>query len=192
MWAWPNSGPTYYAIVNQNWLDNIKAKGFAENRVELFCNAGFATFPLNTNIPAMDDVLSACLDAGIAVKADTIQMLAAKLNMNAATLAKTLNDYNDYCKTGVDAAFNKKSNYLVIMDRGPYYAFTAAPRPYSSIGGLDVNSALQVLMADGKTPIKGLYAGGTDCLGATAPAFGGELQLWAYMSGYFAAESAVR
>jgi hypothetical protein len=35
MWAWPNSGPTYYAIVNQNWLDNIKAKGFAENRVEI-------------------------------------------------------------------------------------------------------------------------------------------------------------
>ncbi|MDO4493064.1 MAG: FAD-binding protein [Clostridia bacterium] len=189
MWAWPLAGDIYYTIVNQNWIDNITANGFAANHVELFCNDGYATFPLNTPIPEMPEVLAACEEVGIVVSADTIEELAAKLNMDPAVLSATYAAYNEACSTGVDALGKAAAN-LVSIEGGKLYAFKAAPRPYSSIGGLDVSEKFEVVTTDGETVINGLYAAGTDCLGATAPAFGGELQLWAYMSGYLAAESA--
>lgn len=190
MWAWPLAGDVYYTIVNQNWIDNVTANGFAANHVELFCNDGYATFPLNMPIPEMPEVIAACEEAGIVTVADSITELAEKLGMDPAVLEATYAAYNEACATGTDALGKNPAN-LVSIDGGKLYAFKAAPRPYSSIGGLDVTDKLEVVTTDGETVINGLYAGGTDCLGATAPAFGGELQLWAYMSGYLAAESAV-
>jgi fumarate reductase flavoprotein subunit len=196
VWAWPDMGDTYYTIVDQNWIDNVAENGFTENHVELFCNAGYATFPLNVGIDSleegttMQDILDACEEAGILVKADTVEELAEKLGMDASVLANTVSTYNQYCENGEDADFGKDPAYLTELTGGCYYAFKAAPRTYSSTGGLDVTDKLEVVKTDGETVINGLYAGGTDCLGATAPAFGGELQVWAYMSGYLAAEYA--
>ena len=190
MWAWPIEGAEYYTIVNQAWLDDVKANGFARNNVELFCNAGYATFPLNMPIPEMDEVIAACEEAGIVTEADTIEELAAKLGIDEAALKATYDAYNAACESGEDP-LGKAPEYLKSIEGGKLYAFHAAPRPYSSVGGLDVTQKLEVVKADGETVIGGLYCGGNDCLGATAPAFGGELQLWAYMSGYYAAESAV-
>lgn len=190
MWAWPLAGSTYYVIVNQAWLDNVAANGFAENHVELFCNDGYATFPLNTPISEMDEVLAACEEAGIMAKAETAEALAEKLGMDPAVLAETLSTYNAACAAGEDP-LGKNPKYLTSLEGGMLYAFKAAPRTYSSEGGLDITDKYEVVKADGETVINGLYAGGTDCLGATAPSFGGELQLWAYLSGTGAAVSAV-
>ena len=189
MWAWPVLGDTYYTIVNQDWIDNVAANGFSENHVELFCNDGYATFPLNTPIPEMDQVIEECEKAGIVVSADSITELAEKLGMDPATLEATYNAYNEGCEKGEDA-LGKNAAYLKSIEGGKLYAFTAAPRPYSSIGGLYVNYNMEVINND-DVKINGLYAGGTDALGATAPSFGGELQLWAYMSGNVAGQSAV-
>ena len=189
-WAWPDAGDHYFAVVNQDWIDNVRENGFAENHVELFCNAGFVTFPLNTPIPEMDDVLAACEEAGIMYKADTIAELAEKLDMDAAVLEATYADYNKYCAEGEDP-LGKGAADLKSIEGGTLYAFRGAARPYHSVGGLDVTKNNEVVLADGGAVINGLYAGGTDCMGASAPAFGGGLQLWAYMSGAIAAESAV-
>ena len=196
-WAWPLLGDTYYTIVDQSYIDNLAAQGFTENHVELFCNSGYATFPLNVGIDqiqeghTMQDVLDASEAAGILVKAQTAEELAEKLQMDPQTLKATITHYNEDCAAGQDSEFGKDPKYMKAMETGTLYAFKAAPRPYSSTGGLDVNEKLEVVKADGQTVIHGLYAGGTDCLGATAPAFGGELQVWAYLSGYLAAENAV-
>lgn len=190
MWAWPLEGDTYYVIVNQDWLDNVEKNGFAENHVELFCNDGYATFPMNTPIPEMQDVLVACEEVGILTKADSITELAEKLGMEASVLEATYEAYNAACEAGTDP-LGKNPAYLTSLEGGTLYAFKAAPRPYSSTGGLDITEKYEVVKTDGETVINGLYAGGTDALGATAPAFGGELQLWAFLSGTGAAESAV-
>ena len=110
--------------------------------------------------------------------------------MDAATLEETYANYNAFCAEGVDP-LGKKAEDLKSIEGGTLYAFRGAARPYHSVGGLDVTKDMEVLLADGETVINGLYAGGTDCMGATAPAFGGGLQLWAYMSGACAAENAV-
>ena len=120
-----------------------------------------------------------------------LEELAVQCGIDPKAFVDTIARYNEACKTGVDP-LGKAAQYLTSIDNGTtLYAFHAAPRPYSSIGGLNVSKDMEVLTTDGETRINGLYAGGTDALGATAPSFGGELQLWAYMSGYDAAESAV-
>lgn len=190
MWAWPLEGDVYYVIVNQDWIDHVAQNGFEENHVELFCNDGYATFPLNTPIPEMADVIAACEEVGIVTEADTVEELAQKLGMDASVLSETVSAYNAACAAGEDP-LGKDPKYLKSIEGGKLYAFKAAPRPYSSVGGLDITEKYEVVKADGETVINGLYAGGTDALGATAPAFGGELQLWAYLSGTGAAQSAV-
>ncbi len=194
MWAWPVAGDVYYTIVNQAWIDNLRENGFDANRTELFCNAGFATFPLNMPIPEMDEVLAACEKEGIVTKAESITELAEKLGMDPAVLENTYNTYNKACIDGNDP-LGKNAQYLKSIEGGTLYAFRAAPRPYSSVGGLNVTGSLEVLFEDGETVINGLFATGTDCLGVTHSVKvglgAGCDQLWAYQSGNIAAESAL-
>ena len=81
-----------------------------------------------------------------------------------------------------------------VGEEGPYYLLLAMPRAYTSGGGLYVNDKLQVLSAeDETTPMAGLFAAGTDCLGATAPFYyGGEYLSWAFVSARGAGRSAAR
>ena len=75
--------------------------------------------------------------------------------------------------------------------------FVGASYIYSTVGGLDVNTDMQVLGSDNTTPINGLYAVGTDSLGVLFSeqreyvTYGGAAQGWAYTSGRLAGISAV-
>ena len=61
---------------------------------------------------------------------------------------------------------------------------------------MDTN--FNVLKADGRTPINGLYAVGTDCIGVLFTekkpyvTYGGVAQGWAYTSGYLCGEIAAK
>ena len=60
---------------------------------------------------------------------------------------------------------------------------------YTTGGALDVNEDMQVLRADGVTPIEGLYAVGTDSMGVLMTNqeqyldYGGAASGWAFTSG---------
>ena len=150
--------------------------------------------PDGTPITRIDEILQAGMDAGFIYKADTLEELASVLGMDAATLASTVETYNAACASGVDEAFGKSEKYLRALGEGPYYAVTGAAHCYSTCGALDVNEQLQVLKADGVTPISGLYAVGTDCSGVLYSekkayvTYGGAAQGWAYTSGYVCGE----
>ena len=61
---------------------------------------------------------------------------------------------------------------------------------YGTCGGLDINEHLEVLKADGKTAIDGLYAVGTDSMGVLFTekkpyvTYGGANNGWGMVSGY--------
>ena len=80
------------------------------------------------------------------------------------------------------------------MEGGPYYGIVGSSYCYSTCGGLDINTDFQVLLADGETPMGGLYAVGTDSMGvlfSEAKAYvtyGGAAQGWAYTSGRLAGQ----
>jgi tricarballylate dehydrogenase len=109
-------------------------------------------------------------------KADTIEELADKLGIPAATLAKTVTDYNNaagrpggnnhwYKFTGepedahTEGLALAKSSCAYPLNTPPYYAYAVECGITFTYGGLKVNKRAQVL-ASGDVPIDGLYASG--------------------------------
>lgn len=201
------AGPEFYSLWSQSRIDEIAEKGFAYVNTGLFINQGGV--PANTPIENIQEVVDAAIEAGIIVKADTLAELAEKLDIDPATLEASVASYNAYCETGepngeiekattvVDLYGNDlgEADYLKgIGEEGPFYAVIGAPWCYSTCGGLDINEDFQVLLADGETPIQGLYAVGTDSMGVLFTEqeeyvkYGGAAQGWAFTSGKLAGE----
>ena len=104
-----------------------------------------------------------------------------------SVFSETIATHNDACTSGNDAEFGKDAQYLKAVDGAPYYAIKAMPRTYNSGGGLVTDLDMRVLDTSDE-PIAGLYAGGNCNMCMPAIAFGGELQMWAYLSGKTAGE----
>jgi fumarate reductase flavoprotein subunit len=98
-------------------------------------------------------------------QAQTIEVLAQKINVPVDVLQQTINNYNQYCKTKTDTEYAR--TYLEHpVTTAPYYAILVYAYSLISFGGIDVNENLQVLKEDG-TCFENLYAAG-EILGAAA------------------------
>ena len=204
-WA---AGAYFYTIWSDEQMQSIRDNGLKFSNIGIFINQG--GWPANTPIPELYDVLEKGMEMDIIFKADTIEELAEKIGVDAATLAKTVADYNSYCDTKENPPQGIEKNpvifdlsgrpmegeynvYEKIEGNGPYYAVKGAPWIYSTTGALDVDEQFRVLKTDGQ-PLEGLYAVGTDCLGILFTekkeyvTYGGADQGWAFTSGYLAGE----
>ncbi len=94
-----------------------------------------------------------------AFKADTIEELAEKIGMDAATLTETVNHYNELCEAGEDTDFGKDAEFLSAIDQGPFYAVKEYDSTRGNYGGIITNDKFQVTNEAGEA-IKGLYAAG--------------------------------
>ena len=185
------SGPHFYTIYGSDQVAKIAAEGFDEVPFGPSTSyLGYGTsIPANTPIPDADQILDAAIAAGYVYKANSIEELAEKMGLDGAVLTDTVKTYNRYCETGVDEEFGKDAKYLVPVTGETYYGIVGSSYCYSTCGGLDINKDFQVLKADGETPIEGLYAVGTDCMGVLFSetkayvTYGGAAQGWAYTSG---------
>ena len=186
------AGNIYYSIYSEERLKEIAENGFTEPYTGpsgSYLGYYGTAIPTGVALPEMFDVLADAENSGIVVKADTMEELAGKLGIDAAVLTDTVAKYNSACEAGVDEEFGKAANHLVAVGDGPYYAVKMAPYCYATCGGLDVNESLQVLGTDGTTPIKGLYAVGTDSSGVLYTEhdayvdYGGAAMGWSYTSG---------
>lgn len=192
------AGPNFYSIWGNNQIKTLIEKGFYEEPYGVSTNyLGYgSSIPAGTPLPETEEILEAAIQAGYVYKADTIEELATKMGLDADTLAQTVAQYNGYCSNGQDEEFNKSSEYLVSIEGAPYYGIVGASYCYSTCGGLDINDEFQVLQADGKTAVDGLYAVGTDSMGvlfSEAKAYvtyGGAAQGWAFTSGRMAGKVA--
>lgn len=102
--------------------------------------------------------LEAALSSGEVVKADIYEELAKAMGVSEEVLPKTMADYNTGAKTGTDA-LGKSSNFLVAIEKAPYYALKIYPKTMGTFGGVKTNENFQVLREDGSI-INNLYAGG--------------------------------
>ncbi len=114
-------------------------------------------------------------EAGYIKQADTIEGLAALINVDAATLRATVDRWNAMVDKGVDEDFHrgereydkflgdpfKQGQFRTIgrIDKGPFYAVDVVPGDVSTYGGIVTDTNSRVLRGDG-TPIEGLYATG--------------------------------
>jgi len=105
------------------------------------------------------------------ITAQSIEELAAKIEVGAVALTHTVDRYNKACRPG---AFNPfaldglrtdeslspvKSNWARPLSKPPFLAYPIICGNCFTFGGLKVNHYAQVLTADG-VPIPGLYAAG--------------------------------
>ncbi|MBI4284201.1 MAG: FAD-binding protein [Chloroflexi bacterium] len=102
---------------------------------------------------------SAEIEQGWIVKADTIKKLAEKIGVDPVGLAKTISQYNRYCRRGEDAEFDRAKEWLTPIETPPYYATELCEPIINTQGGPKRNTRAQVLDNSDK-PIPRLYAAG--------------------------------
>lgn len=121
----------------------------------------------------------------IFANANTIEEVAEIAGVDAKGLKATIETYNGYVEKGKDEEFGRPAEYLKEkIGEGPYYLVEQRPRYATTLGGLLINTDLEVINTNGDV-IKGLYA-----IGDTAGGVRGDDSVpgadvgWAITSGY--------
>jgi 3-oxosteroid 1-dehydrogenase len=132
------------------------------------------------------------LETGFFVKADSLDELAEKTGVDAAGLKATVDRFNGFADTGVDADFQRGrtayDNYygdprvkpnpnLGRIEEPPFYATRIYPGDLGTKGGLLTDEFARVLDTKGKV-IEGLYGAGNNTasvMGRTYPGPGATL-----------------
>ena len=104
-----------------------------------------------------NESIAELVEAGRAYRADTLEDLAQQIGVNPENLVKAVEGFNK----GVDAGKDEFGRTLFMdkIDSPPYYAGARVPTVHHTMGGIQINTEAQVLMADG-TIIENFYAAG--------------------------------
>jgi 3-oxosteroid 1-dehydrogenase len=132
------------------------------------------------------------LESGVVVSAPTLAGLAEQMGVPADALAATIERFNRFARTGVDADFkrgdsaydryygdptNKPNPNLGTLEQGPFYAAKMVPGDLGTKGGIRTDAHGRALRDDNSV-IEGLYASGnvsSPVMGHTYPGPGGTI-----------------
>lgn len=118
----------------------------------------FTLYDRGRKIVNFDKVIDDGEKRGYAFKANTIEELARKLDVDAVTLSATFARYNEQAIKGEDIDFGKESHFKPLT-KPPFYALKGETTICDMAGGLKIDHNAQVISKKGH-PIKGLYAAG--------------------------------
>lgn len=130
-----------------------------------------ATFQiLDHNILKSGDNLTRILDLerrleeGLMIQAETLEELAALIEIPENNLLATVAAYNSYVDSGEDPEFGRRHlvheyGDLMRIETGPFYAYPSTAAVYGTYCGLSVDQNMQVMDVFAQ-PIDGLYAAG--------------------------------
>ncbi|MGE0418386.1 MAG: FAD-binding protein, partial [Acetobacteraceae bacterium] len=101
---------------------------------------------------------------GMLVEANSLDELAARMGVDAATLKDTVARYNAHVRAGSDPDFHRRHlvhnhGALVPIETPPFYAHASTAALYGTYCGVTVDPAMRVLDVFGE-PIEGLRAAG--------------------------------
>lgn len=126
------------------------------------------TYPTGDEVNNFNETINDLVAAGRAYKADTLEDLAAQINVPAENLVKSVEEYNRHCLGGdlegqadefgrtLFTDTDKKNNGI---NDGPFYAAERVPTVHHTMGGVKINTDTQVIGTDGNV-IPGLFAAG--------------------------------
>lgn len=153
------------------WKTKLGGAGISEEDIDGYLEANGTTTPVFAH-------------------GDTLEEAAAAAGVDAANLAATVERYNGFVQSGTDEDFGRSAEYMTMeIGDGPYYLVEQKPRFATTMGGLVVNTDLEVMNTSGEA-ILGLYAAGEvvgGVMGDDSPS--GANNGWAVTSGKLAAES---
>lgn len=117
----------------------------------------FSNGPWGSVKQEFDPFVEMLIEKGLAFKADTVEELAQKVGLPVETFAATIAAYNEGCATGNDPF--GRTQQLVPMANGPFYAVETIPYIMITSGGPMMNVDCQVVRTDGSI-IEGAYIAG--------------------------------
>jgi len=125
------------------------------------------------------------------LQADTLEELADKMGVDRKNFLETVKRYNECCEKGADLQCFKKKEYLVPINKAPYFASSESLSTDGAFGGVRVNPEMQAYKADHKNLVDGLYVTGDFATGRHISLGGVKLQVlndlsWAFSSGFLA------
>lgn len=104
-------------------------------------------------------IIQVLIEKGIIKSATTLEELGQKMQVPADTFKATVARYNELAKLGKDLDFGKRPECLTTLEKAPYFAVKMGVSLLVTLGGLKVNTKLQVLDTE-RNVIPGLYAAG--------------------------------
>jgi len=192
------TGGYTYVLVSQSKMNKLmegglEAIGFAQMPA---MPPAFRPAALTPYIPwtTVQEALDAMVEVGGGFFGETIEEVAAAAGFNVDLFVETFNNYQRFAQNGLDERFNKRAEWLIYYEYGPFYLIEATFNQLGTVVGLVVNAELQVLDAN-SIPIPGLFAVGNDAkstLYNTMYTGSGDGLGFAITSGYVAGENAAR
>ncbi|WP_104181941.1 FAD-dependent oxidoreductase [Arthrobacter sp. B0490] len=185
-----NESAPYTEFANAMYVEHAKEIAPAIPSWMIFDHRGKRRYMLLRTFP-MSKFPKSWTSGGYVKVAQTVEDLAAQINVPAQQLAETLRRYSSFAKEGVDEDFGKGSSVyghyygdptlknpnLAPIDQAPFYAVAVYPGDVGTKGGLKIDERSRVLSTEGK-PIAGLYAGGNSSgsvMGDTYPGAGSSI-----------------
>ncbi|MEE0706631.1 MAG: FAD-dependent oxidoreductase [Adlercreutzia sp.] len=140
-----------YGIWTKNYPQAIIDRG-----QEWYLFGSDYTLPAKT-AEEMIAIWDAGAEEGSYYKAETLEELAAQLDLDVNKLKETVAHYNELVKVGEDTDFYKDPTYLIeIEETGPYYAAMNTCTFMTIMGGLRTSADMEVC-DENDTPIPGLF-----------------------------------
>lgn len=152
--AFQQPGAKAWCLWDADWFAKAKAQsgGFGRN------------IPNDdTEEESYTDRMAANIENGLMLKADTLEELAALMEVPVEALVSTVARYNELCAKGADEDFGKLPRNLRAVEKAPFYASKIVGPLLVMLGGADVDEHLGVLDLNGD-PVENLYAIG-NCSG---------------------------
>lgn len=153
----PGKGAYCFSIIDSNWPTTV-AKTIPYGGGMFWDN--FRAYGQKWTPDGDKATIAGYLKEGeVAWQADTIEELAAKIDVPADALKESVKRYNELAKDKKDTDFGKRAELLYPIETGPFIAFKFGGALLGVAGGLLVDEDMRVLDKD-KNVINGLYAVG--------------------------------
>ena len=124
-------------------------------------------------LAGIDEKMETAKGTGLLFEADSLDGLAAQLEIPADVFKATVERYNEVCASGVDGDFGVPERFLAAVEEPPFYAVPMPAQTLSIPFGLHVDKNSQVC-TEADEPIAGLFAVGNvqgDFFGCSYPVF---------------------
>ena len=103
-------------------------------------------------------VIQGYIKKGFTFTGETVEKLAAAIEVDPAALAETMKNWNSYVEKKEDPDFGRTS-FVKKLDKAPFYAIKVTAGVHHTMGGLKINEKTEVLNTEGNV-IPGLFAAG--------------------------------
>lgn len=142
--------------------DDMTHDLFAQEDATMWIVMDSDTYPTGDEVNNFGETANQLVEAGRAVKADTLDELAEKMGVDAENLKATIAEYNRYCEGGDLAGQADQFGRTLFgqpIDNAPFYAGARVPTVHHTMGGVRIDTQCRVYNENGEI-IRNLYAAG--------------------------------